>query len=531
MTDAMIYGAMTEGAITAGTTTAGTTTGSVMAAAEIDPLERVRHRLLRIATAHDIDDGESTRMIQSLDTIALMDQFPEWLTLKDRRGRLVFANAAVLAKAGASALSDIFGKTVFDILGEERAEERFLLEQQLMSLGETHEQEELARLPDGQEVWLWTTRTPLRDREGRVAGLIVMSREITERKREEGLRKDQAAVLEMVARGKPLTQILEGICRLVQRQLNDIRASFLLADEEGARLHHGEAPDLPLAYTRLVDGVEIGPRAGSCGTAAWRRSTVIVRDIETDPLWANFRDIALIFGLRSCWSTPVLSSEREVLGTLALYSATVREPTDREMELALMATDLAAIAIERTRNEDRIRHMAHHDPLTGLPNRALFWPQFSRMLNEARREGRNVTVAYIDLDNFKQINDGFGHAAGDEVLKILSSRLQRSVRSSDLLVRLGGDEFAIVFSNPAHEHAGVLRRLGDIRSHLGEAMEVEGEILRPTSSMGIAFFPQDGATPEELLACADRFMYQAKAQGRDTMEVAPPPSRFAVAGE
>ncbi|MGE6740896.1 diguanylate cyclase domain-containing protein [Allorhizobium pseudoryzae] len=496
------------------------TTGRWVAQQDSDPLELLRRRLLKIATASDIDDGDSALVIQSLDAKSLMDQFPEWLAIKDRRGRFIFANAAVLSIAGADQISDIFGRTVFDVMSDEVAEERFLLEQQLMSLGQAQEQEELARFADGREIWLLTTRTPLRNADGQVVGLIVMSRDITERKRQEGLRREQASVLEMVARGKPLTVILDAICRLVQWQLDDIAASFLLMDEDGHHLRHGAAPDLPSAYTRIVDGIEIGPRVGSCGTAAWRRSAVIVRDIETDPLWSNFRDIALVFGLRSCWSTPILSTDREVLGTFALYSGETREPTQRELEITAMATDLAGIAIERARSEERIRHMAHHDPLTGLPNRALFWPQFSRALHEARRENRCVTVAYIDLDNFKQVNDMLGHAAGDEVLKTLSARMTGSIRATDLIVRLGGDEFAIVFSNANHDEAGILRRLRDLRAGLCEVMEVEGTRVQATCSMGVAFFPRDGATPEDLLACADRAMYEAKAHGRDTLEVA-----------
>lgn len=495
-------------------------TGLRVAQQDCDPLELLRRRLLRIATASDIDDGDSALVIQSLDAKSLMDQFPEGLSIKDRRGRYIFANATVLAIAGVGTVSDIFGKTIFDIMADEVAEERFLLEQQLMSLGQAHEQEELARFADGREIWLLTTRTPLRNPDGQVVGLIAMSRDITERKRQEGLRRDQASVLEMVARGKPLTVILDAICRLVQQQLDDVVASFLLMDESGSHLRHGAAPDLPGAYIRIIDGVEIGPRVGSCGTAAWRRSAVIVRDIETDPLWSNFRDIALVFGLRSCWSTPILSTDREVLGTFALYSGEIREPSQRDLEITCTATDLAAIAIERARSEERIRHMAHHDPLTGLPNRALFWPQFSRALHEARRENRCVTVAYIDLDNFKQVNDVLGHAAGDEVLKTLALRMANSIRATDLIVRLGGDEFAIVFSNATPDEAGILRRLRDLRAGLCAPMDVEGVPVHATCSMGVAFFPRDGATPEELLACADRAMYEAKAHGRDTLEVA-----------
>src|SRR3546814_822732 len=218
-----------------------------------------------------------------------------------------------------------------------------------------------------------------------------------------------------------------------------------------------------------------------------------------------------------------MGAEGNVLGTFALYSDSVREPTGLERELTAMATDIAGIAIERARYEERIHHIAHHDPLTGLPNRTLFWAQFSGVLAAARREARSITVAYIDLDNFKQINDRFGHAVGDEVLKALSTRMSKCIRSSDLLVRLGGDEFGIVFNNPIRESDGVVRRLEDVRAAVSRPVLVEGNEILATCSMGIAFFPDDGDTPEDLLARADRAMYAAKDSGRDRLQVAPPP--------
>ncbi|WP_170975937.1 diguanylate cyclase [Rhizobium sp. FY34] len=497
--------------------------GRVNASGSLDPLAQLRRRLVRIATAADIVDSDTAQAIHSLDAKTMIDQFPESLMLKDRRGRFVFVNASALASLGCQRIEDLFGKTEFDLYDLPFAEERFQIEQEVMSLGVTREQEELLTPPDGRQICLLTTRTPLRDDQGAVVGIIVMSRDISERKRQQDLQRGHASVLEMVARGRPLQAILETLCHVVQQQLEGVYASVLLMEEEGNCLRHGASPTLPVTYTQLIDGLEVGPRVGSCGTAAWRRTSVVVRDIETDPLWANFRDIAAVFGLRSCWSTPILGTSRQVIGTFALYSSEVREPTERELEVTSMATDLAGIAIERAMNEQRIQYMAHHDPLTGLPNRALFWPQFSRALHTARRESRKVTVAYIDLDNFKQINDAHGHAAGDELLKVISQRISQSIRASDLVVRLGGDEFAIVFSNSVQDEASVLRRLREIRTMISQPVEIDGGSLQATCSMGVAFFPRDGNTPEELLARADKAMYEAKAHGRDTLEVAREP--------
>ncbi|MGF9693025.1 diguanylate cyclase [Rhizobium sp. 0TCS1.26] len=497
-------------------TTAAHSAGPVEAAT----LDQLLRQLIRIATAADID-SDASLAIQSLDARQLLDQFPQSLLLKDRRGRYVFANAPALAAAGLASEEELFGRTVFDLdmMESEVAEQRFLLEQQLMADGVAFEQEEtFGRGAEG-SLWYLTTRTPMRNEEGQVVGLIVMARDITERKRQEDLNRGQATVLEMVARGRPLKAILTALCGLVQQQLQGVTASVLLFDPDINQLRHGASPDLPDAFSRLVDGIEIGPQAGSCGAAAWRRQTIVTTDIDSDPLWDGCRKIAAMFGLRSCWSTPIIAVGEEVLGTLALYSKTVRAPTPREAEISAMAADLAGIAIERARNEQRIHHMAHHDPLTGLPNRALFWPKFGRALSDARREGRKIIVAYIDLDNFKQINDTLGHAIGDEVLRTIANRMLNSVRPSDLVVRLGGDEFAIVFSHINQDRPAVVRRLQHVRASISAPVSVDDAEISATCSMGVAFYPGDGDTPEALLASADRAMYDAKRGGRDALRL------------
>jgi C4-dicarboxylate-specific signal transduction histidine kinase len=120
------------------------------------------------------------------------------------------------------------------------------------------------------------------------------------------------------------------------------------------RLRHGAAPSLPMPYTDAIDGLAIGPSVGSCGTAAYRAEPVIVSDIATDPLWADFRDLALAHGLRACWSTPILSSERKVLGTFAIYTREPRSPTPQVHNLIEQITHLASIAIEREQAEERL---------------------------------------------------------------------------------------------------------------------------------------------------------------------------------
>jgi diguanylate cyclase (GGDEF)-like protein/PAS domain S-box-containing protein len=467
------------------------------------------------ANAHHISEG-----IENLRLKAIVHELPDFLYVKDRDSRFVFANAITARNVGLGSAAAIAGKRDFDLYEFETARKFFDIEQEIMATGKPRiDMEEIVPSRDGCKfVCRLTSKIPLRNDRGEVVGLIGVSRDITERKRQEDLRRSQANLLEMIARNEPLETILETLVLLVEAELTGIFGSILLLDPEGQRLYHGAAPNLPGAYSRMIDGTMIGPKVGSCGTAAWRGQPVIVEDVMADPLWEDFRLVIAQFGFRSCWSTPIVTSQNNVLGTFALYSNEVRTPTPNEMELVAQATHIAGIAIERRRVDERIYFMAHHDDLTGLPNRAFLKERMANILFQARRNGRKVTVAYIDLDNFKDINDSRGHAAGDEVLKEISARMANCVRASDMVVRLGGDEFLVVLVHQSSHDAGIMRRLRDLQKAIARPLAVSGYEIVVTASIGIAAFPSDGSTPEELLANADIAMYRAKELGRNTLQ-------------
>ncbi len=164
------------------------------------------------------------------------------------------------------------------------------------------------------------------------------------------IRSGQGRVLAMLATGSPLEDVLSELIRTVEEYSPGMLGSVLLVDRD--RLRHGAAPRLPDEYNRAVDGVAIGPRVGSCGTAAWRRRRVVVEDIATDPLWADYRDVALAHGLKACWSQPIVSPHGVVLGTFAMYYRKPRGPSRADLELIEAAAHLAGIAIERHRVDE-----------------------------------------------------------------------------------------------------------------------------------------------------------------------------------
>src|SRR5579863_2109436 len=161
-------------------------------------------------------------------------------------------------------------------------------------------------------------------------------------------------MLGLLSAKAPLPAVLDALCRGIEKQNPDLLCSVLLLDADGVTLRDGAAPSLPKAYSQAVDGLQIGPSAGSCGTAAFLNRQVIVTDIATDPLWAGYKQLALPHGLRACWSTPIASSEGKVLGTFAIYYRQPRSPEAHHLNIINSATHLAVLAIEHDRARSKL---------------------------------------------------------------------------------------------------------------------------------------------------------------------------------
>ena len=186
-------------------------------------------------------------------------------------------------------------------------------------------------------------------------GLRIYFYDASVRKLREKLEAGQYAILAGIAAQQPLARSLQQITNLHEALNPNALCSVLLMDSSGQRLLHGAAPSLPEAYNEAINGVKIGDAVGSCGTSAWRRQRIIVTDIECDPLWVNFKDLAAAHGLRACWSTPVLGSTNQVLGTFAVYYRQRRAPSANDLETIDKMLAMAAIAIESDAQVKRSR--------------------------------------------------------------------------------------------------------------------------------------------------------------------------------
>ena len=352
-----------------------------------------------------------------------------------------------------------------------------------------------------------------------VRGVVFNTRDVTERRHAEGLLAGQAAVLDLIARDAPLMETLSALARLVETEAEGARCAVLLLDGEGETLTVAAAPSLVDAGLHEADGMVIGPRAGSSGTAVHRRTAVLVADVATDPLWAETRQVALSRGLRAAWAMPITTVEsREVLGTVTIYFDTPRRPGPTDRRLLVAAAHLADIAIQRSQAQARLAHQAAHDALTGLPNRVFFLDRAAHALDSTKRSRSWVAVLFCDLDRFKVINDSLGHDAGDKLLGELARRLQEVVRPGDTVARFGGDEFTILCESIEDEaHAlAIAERVGRVAATpfaLGDA-----EVF-VTMSVGIAIGSGPRTRPQSLIENADAAMYRAKARGGNRHEV------------
>jgi diguanylate cyclase (GGDEF)-like protein len=173
-------------------------------------------------------------------------------------------------------------------------------------------------------------------------------------------------------------------------------------------------------------------------------------------------------------------------------------------------------------NREELEHMAQHDPLTGLPNRRMLQERLDQAIARARRNHEHVTLLFVDLDRFKDINDRLGHDTGDYVLRVVAKRMQAVLREIDTLARIGGDEFVVLLDAPSPGPEGIVTVADKIIEQARADIPYGLQALNVGASIGISQYPQDGHTATDLISAADRAMYQAKADGRNTFCFASP---------
>lgn len=303
--------------------------------------------------------------------------------------------------------------------------------------------------------WVRLGGKPAFDRDGVYTGFRVVVSDITARKKDEEIREREHQMLETVAAGAPLSELLDGVARWMEEAMTGCRSSILLLDNE-TTLRHGAAPSLPEAYVEDIDGICIGPDAGACGTAAHFARLVVSEDIETDPKWDEWRAAALTHGLRACWSIPILSGAGTVLGTLAIYWDAPARPSETDRRIMQVAASLAALVIERHRVEESLRQSNRLEAIGQLT--AGVAHEFNNLIQ--------AIVAGLDVLRGEMADDS---SARQRLESVIASAFQGRELTRSLLSFVGARdvESGVVAVDPALTSAIEL-----LRPTLGENIEI-----------------------------------------------------------
>jgi len=287
--------------------------------------------------------------------------------------------------------------------------------------------------PGGEIRDIHTVGHPVFNPSGDLIEYVGTVMDVTERKRAEELREGESRILEMIARDAPLEEILENLVRVVEAQFAGLLCSVLLLDDDGQHVLHGAAPSLPKSYNEAIDGLCIGPKAGSCGTAMYRKEPVVVTDILQDPLWEPYRQLAESYGLRACWSTPILAHSGKALGSFAMYYRKPRSPSPAESHVLEMATHLAGIAIgRRLAREERERLRQAQADLAHI-NRVTTMGELTASL--AHEVNQPITAAVINANTCLRWLT-CDHADLEKAREAASRMAKDATRAADIISRV-----------------------------------------------------------------------------------------------
>ncbi|MET1081353.1 MAG: diguanylate cyclase [Pseudomonas sp.] len=330
---------------------------------------------------------------------------------------------------------------------------------------------------------------------------VAVARDITERKRTESLQAALYRISEAAHASENVLALFQRIHQIVGELLPADNFSVMLYDEASGELRSAYHVDLQgqVPHSHRLDANTACAQVMRTGQTLLLtpESRLAAGAVEQSPYWLGVP-------LQSCNGTIGAMVLQGYAGG-ASYSA-------QDQELLQFVSTQIADAIERKQLHSRLQFIARHDPLTGLPNRALLADRLSTALARARREQGRLALLYLDLDKFKEVNDNCGHAAGDLLLQVVALRLRQCVRESDTVARIGGDEFVILLESiQLDEHAWALAE--KIRNALNQPFDLGGYQQSVLPSIGMALYPEHGDQEQRLLQLADEAMYVAKRSG------------------
>jgi len=465
----------------------------------------------------------------------LMDNTTDRIYFKDRESRFLLINRAQASWFGVRDPSATIGKTDFDFFSEEHARQAYTDEQRIIASGKPIVGlEEKETWPDGHETWVSSTKFPMQDLEGRIIGTFGISRDITERKAMElSIELATNKLADMVnwleGRNREINVLNETgklleTCRtreeaypIISKQMEKLipvnSGKLYMQNGERNQLESvaswgenpGPAESFPpqecrairSGHSYLADTTQSGPYCPHLRLKSGEEPISMCI-----PLIAQGETIGLIH----------LQNQREYEGPEAL--------PDAKQQLAITAADHITLALANLTLRESLRVQSIRDALTGLYNRRYLEESLPRELARAKRKGTTLGVVMLDVDHLKQVNDSFGHEAGDALLQGMGHWLQSNTRAEDISCRYGGDEFVLILPDSSLD--STYQRAQQFGAGIRALkIEFQGLPLGPaTVSTGVAGFPMHGETRDELLAAVDAALYKAKEGGRNCVVLA-----------
>lgn len=471
-------------------------------------ISRVESEGLVVYTAFvkDVTDRRKERQRTKLLSM-VANETDNAIVITDHEWKIVFVNKGFERIFGYSS-DEVDGLRPAALIVPHLSEARIEEVHSRLKAGLSFKVEELTRLKSGERIWSNIAISPILSAGGELVNTVTVLADVTGSKIHEVI---QSTILDAMVRENPLEEVMDLVCREIELVEPDIKIAVIQVDEDGV-MHPLAAPSLPVEYARLLEGMQVKNCVGSSSKAAYYGESIVTEDIEQDPIWDGLSEDFLRLGIKSSWSTPIKNTKGSVVGVLVFYYSVRRVPSSLHEMMMEVASPLCALAIEREEDRENIRQLAFYDSLTELPNRSLLHAKADHALVDARRSKSSMSVLFIDLDRFKQVNDSLGHPAGDELLRAVAERLLFNRRASDIVGRLSGDEFVVALPNCGSEH--VTEIVEEIRKSISRPINIGGVILSPSASIGVSVYPQDGHDMGTLKHRADMAMYQAKGSGR-----------------
>ncbi|PXK73550.1 diguanylate cyclase domain-containing protein [Klebsiella variicola] len=484
--------------------------GEVWVTLEYTPLEVADNELWQM-TIQDVTHDVLLRR-QAYIKELLLSHSAQPIALLDAQRRIARVSHPLSALCG-YAPEEMIGRNLISFLLTPALTPRQLPRLESIQLGQDQDDMEIPFRPrSGKDIWIRTTTVLLPNSldAGIVGYSFIRLTDITEDKVVQSFKDD---TLNALMSGLSFESFGAYLCQRISEIFPELYPSLMRIDCQ-LTLRSWAVSSLPDAYNQHIDG--LAPREGmiSCGTAVARKIPVRTSNISEDPLWQDFKHVALSFNLHACWSYPILQRDGNIGGTFALYSTVPGQPTAFHERIVQACIMLCALAIDYENSRQKLAHHALIDPLTDLPNRLSLEQYTDQLLKSSGTLA--LTCLCIDLDNFKDINSILGHIAGDQFLRIIATRLQTHLDPTEFLARGTGDRFIIVAEGDNEKQmADKAKRLQNI---IGETIIYENRAFHLSASIGICFFSDNYLDRSSWFSNTSAAVQRAKMLGGDTYQ-------------